>query len=258
MYTVYVILNKVNGKMYVGKDKKFPNRWKRDHLRYAKGGKEKHPHHYQYIHAAINKYGVENFELVELERFETAEECSQMEIFWIAFWRTWDRNYGYNLTRGGEGAHGRVVSEETKRKMSEAKKGKYIGGQNPFFGKKHTVESKLEIGRKSKGRSVGENSPHFGEKMPQETRNKISGRRKGKFIGKNNPFYGKTHTPETIKMLSEINAGENHPQALLTNRQVEEIRREMREGAENKELAEKHHIDPSIISRIRHNKTYKV
>lgn len=37
---------------------------------------------------------------------------------------------------------GKVTSEESKKKMSEAKKEKYIGEKNPFYGKQHTEETK--------------------------------------------------------------------------------------------------------------------
>lgn len=60
------------------------------------------------------------------------------------------------MTDGGEGNHGRSVSEETRKKMSEshkniseetrqkmrnAKKGKYDGENHPFYGKHHSKES---------------------------------------------------------------------------------------------------------------------
>lgn len=45
----------------------------------------------------------------------------------------------------------RVISEEQKRKQSEKMKGRYIGEDNPFFGKKHTSETINKIKEKRKG-----------------------------------------------------------------------------------------------------------
>ena len=43
-------------------------------------------------------------------------------------------------------------SEETKKKMSEAKKEKYIGKDNSFYGKHHSEESKKKMSEAQKGR----------------------------------------------------------------------------------------------------------
>ena len=43
----------------------------------------------------------------------------------------------YNRTDGGEGISGTILSEETKQKMSESRK----GHKNHFYGRKHSAES---------------------------------------------------------------------------------------------------------------------
>jgi len=50
-------------------------------------------------------------------------EWSFWEQYWISQFRTWGFNLK-NMTNGGEGNYGRVVSENTKIKMSNTKKGK--------------------------------------------------------------------------------------------------------------------------------------
>ena len=52
---------------------------------------------------------------------------------------------------------GRVASEETKKKMSENNKGE----QHPFFGKHHTEDSKRKISEENKGKNVGNKNPMF-------------------------------------------------------------------------------------------------
>lgn len=46
-----------------------------------------------------------------------------------------------NLTDGGEGSSGYVVSDEKKKKTSETMKGTRGGKNNPFYGKKHNKET---------------------------------------------------------------------------------------------------------------------
>jgi group I intron endonuclease len=65
----------------------------------------------------MQKHGIENFV------FEVIEECiddsiNEREIYWIAYFDSTNRNNGYNLSRGGE-----EIKEETRRKLSEALKG---------------------------------------------------------------------------------------------------------------------------------------
>ena len=43
-------------------------------------------------------------------------------------------------------------SEESKKKMSEAKKGKHLGKDNSFYGKHHSEESKKKMSEANKGR----------------------------------------------------------------------------------------------------------
>lgn len=53
---------------------------------------------------------------------EMRDKLSKEEIYYINLYDTF--NSGYNSTLGGEGALGRVLSEETKQKISKSK----IGG----------------------------------------------------------------------------------------------------------------------------------
>lgn len=76
---------------------------------------------------------------------------------------------------------GRTLSDETKRKISEARKGKYCGKNHPCYGKPRSKESKEKQREKMKGR----------------------------YDGKNNPFYGRHHTDETKKKISESKKKDN-------------------------------------------------
>ena len=131
MYYIYKIINKLNGKCYVGQHK-VPKR-KESFYRYMGNG--------IIIKQALKTYGKENFEKVILEYIEDDEKhekVSQREIWWIAELKTIYPN-GYNISPGGEGgitteialrgaatrkAKGYKQSLETKQKISKANKGK--------------------------------------------------------------------------------------------------------------------------------------
>jgi len=55
------------------------------------------------IYNAIQKYGWENVEHILLEEGLTAEMAAEREKYYIALYKTNEKEYGYNLTYGGEG-----------------------------------------------------------------------------------------------------------------------------------------------------------
>lgn len=131
-WCVYMHTNKINNKVYIGQTCQNPpeRRWGVSGWGY-KGNK--------LFWRAIQKYGFDNFEHIIFANGLTKQEANKMEMLLIRFYETRDPNKGYNLTDGGEGNVGyhpspetlekmRIAStnpsEETRRKMSEAKKGK--------------------------------------------------------------------------------------------------------------------------------------
>ena len=117
-YILYEHRNKINGKRYIGITNNKTKRW------YGKG---KHYDGCPYFFAAIQKYGWDNFEHNVLIYDLTREEASRLEKHFIKTLKTCDRAFGYNLAEGGVNAPtmlGKHHSKETKRKMSEAQRGK--------------------------------------------------------------------------------------------------------------------------------------
>ena len=78
----------------------------------------------RYFSQAIKKYGWDNFEHKILYYGLTHEEANQKEIELIEKYHSKDRRYGYNQTDGGDGSHGVIVSEETRKKVSQFHKGR--------------------------------------------------------------------------------------------------------------------------------------
>lgn len=139
---IYQIKNLLNNKVYIGQtgqnfQKRFwHHQWK---LR-------KNSHDNKYLQAAWNKYGEENFEFSVVE-IVPQKELNNREVYWISFYR--EKGLCYSIQDGGQdiselhknitpeqrkavgeknrehllGSH---ATEETKKKMSETRKGKFV------------------------------------------------------------------------------------------------------------------------------------
>ena len=125
-YCVYVHVNKINQKKYVGITCKKPEeRWKKDGYGYKK----------QSFYNAILKYGWDNFEHIILEDGLTCSEANEKEKEYIEKFDSYSN--GYNNSYGGDGTNGFLWSEERKKKMVETRinNGSFKGSNNPAYGK---------------------------------------------------------------------------------------------------------------------------
>lgn len=117
MYTVYMHEHRYSGKKYIGiTSQDVYKRW-------GNGKNYKPSSHFR---NAVEKYGWDMFRHEILYTGLTFEEACRYEAELIAKYRTNEREYGYNNSVGGEkGALGNhhKLSEETRKKMSLAKKG---------------------------------------------------------------------------------------------------------------------------------------
>jgi group I intron endonuclease len=122
MFYVYKLTNKLNSKVYIGKSLDALKRL-RIHIKIAKGGKEKYPRKFHAIHAAISKYGIENFYFEILHEVDSEEQAFELETKEVLYLKT-NGVQIYNLSDGGEGNSGWHHTEESKKKMSAARRGK--------------------------------------------------------------------------------------------------------------------------------------
>lgn len=124
-WTVYVHVSPSN-KKYVGITSRnnLNDRW-----RNGKGYS-----HNQHFQRAIKKYGWENFEHKILAYGLPEDVAKQMEKDYIKKYNSFNSNYGYNKTLGGDGAVGQQL----------------YGKTNPFYGKHHTEEIKRQNSERMK------------------------------------------------------------------------------------------------------------
>lgn len=187
---IYKITNQINGKIYIGKHST-------DNLDDGYMGSG------ILICKAEKKYGIENFTKEYLAFCDTEEKLNWFEKFYIKKYKA--REVGYNLTDGGDGHLGFIMTEETKQKLSEAKKGKTLSEEHkrklseatkkqlvekgvPFKGKHHSPESRQKISVAMKCKTFSEehkqkiSEANKGKTLSEETKQKISDAMKGKTL----------------------------------------------------------------------------
>jgi len=191
---IYKVTNIVNGKIYIGQTIQTLKYRRNAHLIDKRNC---------YFHNALSKYGKKNFEWVILEHCSSKEELDEMEFHYIKQYKSNFKQYGYNMTLGGEGTLGIKRSKEYRLKQSIAQSGKTVpievrkkisrsmmGSKNHFYGKKHSLETRQLISIKNKGKA---------HPQTEEVKKKISQAKKGI-----------SRSPETIRKMSENTLGDKH------------------------------------------------
>lgn len=151
----------------------------------------------KYWHNIVNltDYRVE----IISEEWLTWEESCEKEKFWIIFYGRADLKKGtlVNMTDGGDGALGSILTEERKRLISKTHKGKKL-----------TEDHKRKISISHKGISNGPCSEKTkkkrsialtGKKRSKETKKKLSDAQRGKH-----------YSEESRKKMSDLKKGEKN------------------------------------------------
>lgn len=185
---IYKITRKDTGQLYIGLSENIEKRWYNHIHRPAL----KH----SYIDRAIKKYGANRFNLEIIEELPNDRALlMEREEYWVAHYNTYEDDFHYNLTPGGD--FNPMKAPDIAAKIS--------GENNPMFGKKLPEETRE---RMSKAHS-GKNHYMYGKKHSEETRKKISEALKGKKLSKEHrkkiskARSGKKHLEDAKKKISE-------------------------------------------------------
>lgn len=108
-YILYMHKNKINGKIYIGITNNIKQRWRGSGSQY-----KPHKNRNQNIRFwnAIKKYGFDNFEHIILKENLTFDEAINLEIEYIEKFKSREKEYGYNIAKGGNG--GLIYSEHPR------------------------------------------------------------------------------------------------------------------------------------------------
>ena len=181
---IYLLHNKINNKIYIGKTKNSLScRIKQHHISSKKGEAS-------YLYSAIRKYGLPNFIGRVLAKTDDSLELNTLESYYIQLYESNSIKKGYNMTPGGDGGPirlGMKDKQSTKDKISI----KLIGNKNGE-GVIFTKERKDNISKKLTG-----NRNALGCSRSKEYKDAISMRMQGNKngIGNKGPK-GRTHTKE--------------------------------------------------------------
>ena len=119
----------------------------------------------QKINCARKKYNHKSLWNYTILEYCDIDELDEREEYYISLYNT--INNGYNCESGGH--ENKIVSDESKQKMSEAMKGKRCGENHPMWGRHLTEEHKRKLSEANKG----ENNPMHGKHRDDETIDKI-------------------------------------------------------------------------------------
>lgn len=123
---IYMIINKINNKRYIGSATRLKERW-RGHRSLLKRNK----HFNSHLQNAWNEYGEEQFEFKVLEEIENFTESSltdlliEKEEFYIQKYKSNNRIFGYNMKIKCNSSLGIKWTKEQREKLSKSKLGKY-------------------------------------------------------------------------------------------------------------------------------------
>lgn len=108
-YKIYAHINKINRKKYIGQTKQsLKKRWG------AKGQRYKG----QAFYNAIQKYGWDNFEHILILDNLTQEQTNHYEQIFIKKYQTTNKNFGYNVTEGGNSNTLNDEQKELRRELN--------------------------------------------------------------------------------------------------------------------------------------------
>ena len=164
---LYQILNKVDGKFYLGTTCDIDRRWK-EHKRSLSQG----THHSIYLQRAWNKYGQDSFQFKVIKKI-IKQRRKEIEQYFLNKFQCYNPSIGYNMNKKVDSRYGRPMSDEAKKKISLSKKGKPSARK----GVKASEETRKKLSTSHKGQKAW----HKGKTgvYSEETRKKMGVHRKG-------------------------------------------------------------------------------
>ena len=195
---IYLWVNLIDNKKYVGQAQNFYKRMYDYKVKRAN----------KHLLNAIDKYGIDNFNIYVLEKIKDIKDLDKREQYWMDYYRCYEQDKGYNICRFASTTRGYHHTEETRKLLSKIRKENPVslkGENNPMYGKHHTEEWRNNHSKwlKEKWEKDEEYRKFWHDKMSGEN-NYFHGK---SFSGENNPMYGKHHTEETKKKISDANKG---------------------------------------------------
>jgi group I intron endonuclease len=152
---IYAIRNKESGKVYVGSAVSVNRRWNLHRHRLTR-----QKHHSRHLQAAWNLYGSDAFEFIILEEVIDKSKLIEREQYWMNFYKSYNRKFGYNVNPIAGSSFGVKRTEEYKNRIRKSLSGRKlseahifnvkaslnaIGWKGGMLGKTMSTETKLKM-----------------------------------------------------------------------------------------------------------------
>jgi group I intron endonuclease len=244
---IYCIENTITFEKYIGASADIKKRWNK-HKNYLRKGI-----HWNFLlQEDYNIYGKDcyNYKIIQYLPPDK-NKLKLMETYWIVYYDSYvEFGKGFNLTLGDynfypskitlermrRAQEGKVLSEETKEKISEF----MSSDRNPNIGRKHSEETRQKMSESGKIKIfTEEHKKHLSESLS----------------GKNHPWFGKHLPEETKEKIAEAQRGEKSPRFnwQYNEKEIESISKG-RQGIKNSGEHSSIYVGVSFFSR---NKKWK-
>lgn len=134
--SIYNIFCDSTGKSYIGSAVN-PCRRYNEHVNDLRKG----THYNNYLQNSWNKYGEDNFTFGIIEEVGNKENLIEQEQFWMDYYDSYNPLFGFNLCPTAGSQLGIVRSEETRKRISNSKK----GDKNPMYGVSPSEETRRKL-----------------------------------------------------------------------------------------------------------------
>lgn len=193
---IYKIVNKINGKYYLGSSEDIKKRWK-SHLYDLRHNR----HHSIHLQRAWNKYGEENFTFNIVEKVAT-KMLLEKEQYHLDTYTPWNDKVGYNMSKSASG--GDLTSYHPDKKNIIKRRVKTVN---------YNISKMSEEERKEKWSKPMEENPNWrGGKsyfkcpkckctIKKHNKNQLYCAKCRDRTGIHNPFYGKKHDDKTRRKI---------------------------------------------------------
>lgn len=220
---LYRVVHRESGKDYVGISTAYEQRWQHHKADAARGGKTSCPK----FHRALRKYGPDAFDWKVLAWTSCFSGAAVLEQLAIALGMG-----ALNLTKGGEGSIGKVLSAESRAKISAAGKGRIpknkgvpcseqtkaklrvsSAGRTHNRGRIHTLEAKANIQAAARRRQ--------GVLRTEDEKKKISAGMQGHVVSdETKQKIGKAHRGKHVSLESRIKMSASHTGVKMSTEHV--------------------------------------
>lgn len=192
-YDLYLITNKITKQQYVGQTIDTNGGYLRRFKQHINESFSNRRDTKSSLHNAIRKYGADNFTIIRILKNIPEESIDYYEILWISKLHTYYKYGGYNLTHGGQGVHGYLITDDIRKKLSNASKSYWN------FLANHPDEYEKFIAKRKQAQQNKPLSYLHKKHLSESVKNTYANGRKPN-------FKGCTHTVATKQRIAEMHS----------------------------------------------------